>query len=99
MEVLMKTISEGCVEFYDVVTKISLNLVPFGKTPFLPRLGEIISLPSSKGLSEYDVMEVTYVFKKEEPTYEGAEPEEASLNKVSVHVKPAHTGHKPPKRA
>jgi hypothetical protein len=60
-----KSISEDSLEFYDDTGRVAINLVPFGKAPFIPWVGEIVILPGQGpkyGAGTYRVTKVEHLF-------------------------------------
>jgi hypothetical protein len=88
-----KSIGEGCLEFYDAAAKVSVNVVPFEKAAFIPRVGENVYLTGTGdggtkgGAGTYSVTKVLYLFS---PDDESEMPEEfgpGKLLKVTLYVK------------
>jgi hypothetical protein len=88
----MKSIGERCLEFYDDVANVSINLVSFEKAAFIPRAGELVHLSGTGdgakgGAGTYRVIEVLYLFF---PDAESEMPQDlgpSELLKVTLRVK------------
>jgi hypothetical protein len=86
-----RTVSVGCVEFFDVGVGAAVNLVPFERITLLPRQGDVVELPGEtqagqrSGYGSFDVQNVRFSF------YEAPEiadqPCPAVPSKVIVHVR------------
>jgi len=74
------------VKFIDIGAKVGVTIAPFKQMPFLPRIGERLTLPlTPDGLKcgDYRVVDVHYICFSED-----ANTEDAQLINVRVDVRP-----------
>ena len=81
-----KGVTEECVKFFDVGRRVGINIVPFSKLEFCPRVGEIVELPGEggHGAGSYDVVGVYHTFV---PDLDGDNPSPAKALSVRIDVK------------
>jgi hypothetical protein len=84
-----KSLGESCLQFYDERRREVVNLVPFEKGPFVPRVGDTVELPGQGpkyGAGTYRVTKVLHSFW---PTDDTNIPEPfgpAKLHRVTISV-------------
>jgi len=84
-----KSISEDSLEFYDDAGRIAVNLVPFEKASFIPRVGEIVYLPGQGpkyGAGTYRVTKVEYLFFPDSASELPSDFGPSVLKKVTLRV-------------
>jgi hypothetical protein len=64
---VLKGVSEDCLVFYDHKRKVAVNVIPLDKFHFLPRVGELLSLPGIEGMGEghYRVDAIRHTYREE----------------------------------
>jgi hypothetical protein len=82
----LKTIGEGCLEFNGQGTGI--NLVPFEKVAFVPRVGDIVHLPGQGSARNYRVTAVVHYYSQDEKSDMPKNLGPAKLSRVTISVEP-----------
>ena len=81
----IKGVTEDCVTFVDVDGNV-INIVPFSKLSFCPRIGETVSLTGENGAGGglFEVTEVVHNFIDDKG---GEHPSPGKSLSVKVHVR------------
>jgi hypothetical protein len=86
----LRTVSEGCLEFYNVENRCGVNLVPLEKVTGIPRVGDRVFLPGEThdskryGMGYYEVLKVEFGYS-EAPEVD--QPCPALPAKIVAHVR------------
>jgi hypothetical protein len=82
----LKGAREDCISFYDVETRVGINVVPFSKVTFCPRVGDTVELPGESGAGKgiYEVVSVYHGFAEDAS---GDIPARARVMVVRIDVK------------
>jgi hypothetical protein len=73
------------VKFNDVGEEVLVNIVPFSKLHFLPRVGDTVDLPAEGGVGHgtFDVVGVYHTFT-EDPEGDDASPAQSMSIRIDV---------------
>lgn len=87
---VIKSVSQGCLEFYDYQERVVINLVELDRVAASPRPGDLVMLPgetregANRGGGDYEVERVIFTFL-EEPEID--QPCSAIPSKVIAYVR------------